>query len=104
VTICFSDDCPSNLLDTLFGKNVVITGIFNYGTQYDIHRILRDAGAYKQSAVSGKTDYVVVGGRTQASRGSGGGYIYSTSKEMKAKSRNIPIISEDELMIMAGKK
>ena len=100
VTICLNDDCPSNAAESLYDKNVVITGTFNSGTQDHIYRILQQVGANRKLGVSNSTDYVVVGGRTAATRT--GGYFYESEKERAAKRRNIPILTEDEFLAMAG--
>lgn len=73
----------------LTGKSVVATGSFQYFSRNGINRAIEKLGGMPKGAVSKKTDFVVVGEN-------------AGSKKDKAKSLNIPILSEQDLMKMFG--
>ncbi len=66
-----------------FGKKVVFTGKMNSGTREDMQEKAIAAGALVQTAVNGKTDYLICGENVGA------------KKIEKAKSLNVKTIDED---------
>jgi DNA polymerase-3 subunit epsilon len=67
-----------------YNKHIVISGVFRNYTRNEIAEIIHKEGAYIQSAVSGKTDYVLAGANM------------GPAKKQKAESLGIPIISEED--------
>lgn len=81
------------------GHIFVLTGAFSHcgGERYLIDSCVREAGGRCTSAVSGKTDYVVVG--------DAGGYadkVLAQFKERKAQGQNIQLIREADLFRALG--
>jgi DNA ligase (NAD+) len=68
----------------LSGKGIVFTGKMQKGTREDMESLARSLGAVVQSAVSGKTDFLVCGENVGA------------TKTEKAKKTGTRVISEEE--------
>lgn len=73
----------------LTGKTVVVTGTLSRFTRDEAKELIRQHGGRASSSVSKKTDYVVAG----ADPG---------SKLDKARSLDVPVLTEDELIALVG--
>lgn len=80
------------------GKNIVLTGDFDYGERNKVTSFVESIGGIVKSAVSGKTDYVIVGnlGSPDWSFGNYGNKI-KKAKELQLSGKPILIITEDDL-------
>jgi DNA polymerase-3 subunit epsilon len=89
-------DCSAINLNN---KTFCLTGDFKSGTKTEIEKIISDKGGIKKSGVSGKLDYLFVGGLGSDAwkYGNVGGKI-AKAQELQEKGKNIRIISEDDLM------
>lgn len=76
--------------DLLSGKTFVVSGVFEKFSRDDLKKAIEDNGGKIGSSISKKTDYVVAGANM------------GPSKLEKAVQLNIPIISEDEFLLMIG--
>lgn len=87
-----------NTLD-LEDKTFCLTGDFKTGTKSEIEKKLSAKGAVKKNSVSGKLDFLFVGGfGSEAWKyGNIGGKI-AKAQELQEKGKNIQIISEDDLV------
>ncbi|UUC45386.1 NAD-dependent DNA ligase LigA [Flavobacterium cerinum] len=74
--------------DLLSGKTFVVSGVFEKFSRDDLKKAIEDNGGKLGSSISKKTDYVVAGANM------------GPSKLEKASQLNIPIISEDDFLIM----
>ena len=83
----------------LAGKTFCLTGDFKTGTKSEIEKKLSDKGAVKKGSVSGKLDFLFVGGLGSEAwkYGNIGGKI-AKAQELQEKGKNIQIISEDDLI------
>ena len=83
----------------LAGKTFCLTGDFKTGTKSEIERKLSDKGAVQKGSVSGKLDFLFVGGLGSEAwkYGNIGGKI-AKAQELQEKGKNIQIISEDDLI------
>jgi DNA ligase (NAD+) len=73
----------------LAGKSVVVTGTLNRFSRDEIHKLIEREGGKASGSVSSKTSYVVAGEA-------------AGSKLEKAKSLNVPVMTEDEFLAMVG--
>ena len=87
-----------NTLD-LEDKTFCLTGDFKTGTKSEIEKMLSAKGAVKKNSVSGKLDFLFVGGLGSEAwkYGNIGGKI-AKAQELQEKGKNIQIISEDDLV------
>lgn len=95
----FSEDiCDIDAVD-LKNKLICLTGDFNYGSRKDIEFLIEQAGGLCRSAVSGKTDYVIVGnlGSPDWSCGNYGSKI-KKALELQAQGSSIQILKEDDFI------
>ena len=90
--------CTENNL-TFVDKIICLTGDFNFGSREKVEYLVKQAGGLCKSAVSGKTNYVIVGGLGSAdwSCGSYGSKI-KKAIELREKGKNIQIIKEDNFI------
>jgi len=75
--------------DRLAGKTLVVTGTLARFSRDEIHKLIEREGGKPSGSVSAKTSYLVAG----ESAG---------SKLDKAKSLNVPVLTEDEFLAMIG--
>lgn len=75
--------------DRLAGKTLVVTGTLARFSRDEIHKLIEREGGKTSGSVSAKTSYVVAG----ESAG---------SKLDKAKSLNVPVLTEDEFLAIIG--
>jgi len=75
--------------DRLAGKTVVVTGTLNRYSREEIHKLIEREGGKPGSSVSSKTSYLVAGDA-------------AGSKLDKAKSLNVPVLTEDEFLTLVG--
>lgn len=84
------EEDTSNIQDTLTGKTVVFTGTLEKLSRTEAKELVESLGGRASSSVSSKTDFCVAG------PGSG-------SKEEKARSLGVPVLTEDEFMKLIGR-
>jgi len=80
-----------NATDKLTGKTFVVSGVFEKFSRDDLKKAIEDNGGKVGSSISAKTDYVVAGDNM------------GPAKLEKANSLKIPIISEDDFILMLEK-
>ena len=81
----------------LSDKQIVLTGDFINGTKSEIISRLEQLGATVKTGVSGKTDYVIVGGYGSDNWACGNyGSKVKKALELQAKGKDIKIIKEEE--------
>lgn len=74
--------------DKLAGKTFVVSGVFEKFSRDDLKKSIEDNGGKVGSSISAKTDYVVAGDNM------------GPAKLEKANKLNVPIISEDDFILM----
>ncbi|THF51544.1 NAD-dependent DNA ligase LigA [Flavobacterium supellecticarium] len=74
--------------ELLSGKTFVVSGVFEKFSRDDLKKAIEDNGGKVASSISKKTDYVVAGANM------------GPSKLEKASQLNIPIITEDDFLLM----
>jgi len=74
--------------DTLAGKKIVITGVFENHSREQLKELIEQHGGRNVSSVSSKTDYILAGNNM------------GDSKRQKAEKFNIPLISEEDFLKM----
>lgn len=74
--------------ELLSGKTFVVSGVFEKFSRDDLKKAIEDNGGKVGSSISKKTDYVVAGANM------------GPSKLEKASQLNIPIITEDDFLLM----
>ena len=77
-----------NATNKLSGKTFVVSGVFEKFSRDDLKKAIEDNGGKVGSSISAKTDYVVAGDNM------------GPAKLEKANKLNVPIISEDDFMIL----
>lgn len=87
-----SDSKINKLSDKFEGKSIVISGIFEKHTREEYKEIIQAHGAKNNSSISAKTSFVLAGENM------------GPSKLAKAKSLNVPIIKENEFLMMIESK
>jgi DNA ligase (NAD+) len=75
--------------DRLAGKTLVVTGTLARFSRDEIHKLIEREGGKASGSVSAKTSYLVAGEAVG-------------SKLDKAKSLNVPVLTEDEFLAMIG--
>ena len=75
--------------DRLAGKSVVVTGTLTRFSRDEIHKLIEREGGKPGSAVSSKTSYLVAGEA-------------AGSKLEKARSLDVPVLTEDEFLALIG--
>ena len=75
--------------DRLAGKTLVVTGTLARYSRDEIHKLVEREGGKPSGSVSAKTSYLVAGEA-------------AGSKLEKARSLNVPILTEDEFLAMIG--
>jgi DNA ligase (NAD+) len=76
--------------DALAGKNIVISGSFAIHSRDQLKAMIEAHGGKNQSAVAANTDYLLAGEKI------------GPAKLSKARKLAIPIIGEDEFLVMIG--
>ena len=99
VTSPLTEDIYSLEDITLSGKTICLTGDFNYDSRKEIELLVNHAGGICKSAVSGRTDYVIVGdfGSPDWSCGNYGNKI-KRALELQEQGKPIQIVSETVLI------
>lgn len=77
-----------NQTDKLAGKVFVVSGVFQELSRNDLKKMIEDNGGKVSSSISKKTNYVVAGDNM------------GPSKKEKAENLEIPIISEQEFLLL----
>ena len=80
-----------NRTDLLSGKSIVISGTFAKYSRDELKKLIEDNGGKNVSSVSKNTDYLL------------GGEGIGPSKLDKVRQLGIPILSEDEFLVMINK-
>jgi DNA ligase (NAD+) len=75
--------------DRLAGKTLVVTGTLSRYSRDEIHKLIEREGGKPSGSVSAKTSYLVAGDA-------------AGSKLEKAKSLNVPVLTEDEFLALIG--
>lgn len=80
----------------LDGKLIVLTGDFIYGSKDEVTNKLEMLGASVKNSVSGKTDYVIVGGNGSEAWSCGNyGSKVKKAIEYQSKGKGVKIIKEE---------
>ena len=79
-----------NATDKLSGKTFVVSGVFEKFSRDDLKKAIEDNGGKVGSSISAKTDYVVAGENM------------GPAKLEKANQLKIPIISEDDFILLVN--
>ncbi len=88
-----------DMILTLQGKHVVITGDFSYGSEQDVFNYLIAKGAIIDKSVTKKSEYLVVGAKGSAAWSSGNyGNKVKKAMEYKSRGQNIQIVREADFM------
>jgi DNA ligase (NAD+) len=91
VQLQLSEEALQGQTDVLQGKTFVISGVFEKVSRNELKKIIEDNGGKVSGSISSKTSFVVAGDNM------------GPSKKEKAESLKVPIISEDEfLMLLNG--
>ncbi len=77
-----------NASDKLIGKTFVVSGVFSKFSRDDLKKAIEENGGKVGSSISAKTDYVVAGDNM------------GPAKLEKATKLNIPILSEDDFLLL----
>lgn len=86
--------CGCNDLD-VNGKNICLSGEFDYGSKADVNALLEARGAYTHETVKRDTDILIVGGQGSAAWAAGNyGTKVKKAMEMKAKGNGILLFRE----------
>lgn len=88
VKLKISSDELKNQTDKLEGRSFVVSGVFTKVTRNELKNLIEDNGGKISGSISKKTGYVVAGENM------------GPSKKTKADSLGVPIISEDEFLLM----
>ncbi|MBV1922607.1 MAG: NAD-dependent DNA ligase LigA [Flavobacteriaceae bacterium] len=83
-----SSEVLENQTDKLQGKTFVVSGVFTKVSRNELKKLIEDNGGKVSSSISKKTGYVVAGDNM------------GPSKLAKAESLEIPIITEDDFLLM----
>ncbi len=92
-------------IESIDGKNIVITGDFQLGDRFEVERFITDRGGIIEERVTRKTEYVVVGalGSDAWAAGNYGSKI-KKALENKAKGCNTQIVKEEDFIKELGVK
>jgi DNA ligase (NAD+) len=75
--------------DRLAGKTLVVTGTLARFSRDEIHKLIEREGGKPSGSVSAKTSYLIAGDA-------------AGSKLDKAQSLGVPVLTEDEFLVMIG--
>lgn len=87
-----SEQQLSDRSDTLAGKSVVISGVFQHHSRDEYKQIIEQHGGKNVSSISGKTSFILAGANM------------GPSKLQKAEKLGIPVVSEDDFLEMINDK
>ena len=93
-----ASSCPCDCIN-IEGKNVCLSGEFDYGSKDDVSKLLIKKGAIMQSGITKKTNILIVGGQG-SSAWSAGNYGSKIKKalELQTKGSEILIIREADFL------
>jgi DNA ligase (NAD+) len=77
-----------NQTDKLEGRSFVVSGVFTKVSRNDLKKLIEDNGGKVSGSISKKTGYIVAGDNM------------GPSKKLKAEKLGVPIITEDEFLLM----
>ena len=89
-------DVKTNALE---GLNFVVSGIFDAISRDGLEKFIEEKGGKKTGAVSGKTNYLIIGHKMEDGR-----EVSQGGKYKSAKAKNIPILTEQEFEKFIEKK
>ncbi len=89
--MAMSEESSIKISNTLEGKSIVISGVFNHHSREDYKKMIEAHGGKNVGSISAKTDYVLAGENM------------GPSKLEKAQKLGIPIINEDQFLEMVDK-
>ncbi|MBQ9094314.1 MAG: NAD-dependent DNA ligase LigA [Prevotella sp.] len=87
-----SEQQLSDRTDTLAGKSVVISGVFQHHSRDEYKQIIEQHGGKNVGSISGKTSFILAGANM------------GPSKLQKAEKLGIPVVSEDDFLEMINDK
>ena len=87
-----SEQQLSDRSDTLAGKSVVISGVFQHHSRDEYKQIIEQHGGKNVGSISGKTSFILAGANM------------GPSKLQKAEKLGIPVVSEDDFLEMINDK
>lgn len=87
-----SEQQLSDRSDTLAGKSVVISGVFQHHSRDEYKQIIEQHGGKNVGSISGKTSFILAGANM------------GPSKLQKAEKLGIPVVSEDDFLDMINDK
>lgn len=83
------DESQSTAQSTILqGKKLVVSGVFSKFSRNELKQSIEDNGGKVSSSISSKTDYLIAGDKM------------GPAKRTKAEKLEVPIISEDEYIVM----
>lgn len=89
--IATQKSAETSATDVLAGKSIVFTGTMQHGSREDMTKQAKAMGAKVASAVTGKTDYLVIGENVGA------------TKINAARDKNVTILTEEQYYALIGK-
>ena len=87
-----SEQQLSDRSDTLAGKSVVISGVFQHHSRDEYKQLIEQHGGKNVGSISGKTSFILAGANM------------GPSKLQKAEKLGIPVVSEDDFLEMINDK
>lgn len=87
-----SEQQLSDRSDTLAGKSVVISGVFQHHSRDEYKQIIEQHGGKNVGSISGKTSFILAGANM------------GPSKLQKAEKLGIPVVSEDDFLEIINDK
>ena len=88
---------------SLFGKNICLSGEFDFGCKDEVAAILLEKGAFVQPTITKKTNVLLVGGKGSSAWSSGNyGSKIKKALELQAKGNEILIVREADLFDSIG--
>jgi len=88
VQLEISQEEMANQTDKLSGSIFVVSGVFTKVTRTELKKLIENNGGKVSSSISKKTSYVVAGDKM------------GPSKKTKAEGLGVPLISEDDFLVM----
>lgn len=90
IQFSLSADKLENQTEKLKGQTFVVSGVFEKVSRDELKKLIEDNGGKVGSSVSSKTSFLVAGDKM------------GPSKRAKAEKLEVPIISEDDFLVMVG--
>lgn len=88
---------------SIIGKNICLSGDFDFGSKADIAKLLTSIGAYIHETVKRDTDFLIVGGQGSDAWAAGNyGNKVKKALEMQAKGNGIKLLREADFLAALG--